>query len=51
MFTRLRSIDWTVQPFLAVRTAVLNDTLTEAFRDWFPGFRSVTTKQPERIAA
>ena len=30
---------WTVQPFLAVRTAVLNDSLADSFRDWFPGFR------------
>jgi len=42
---------WTVQPFLAVRTAVLNDTLTESFHDWFPEFRPVPTKQPERKAA
>jgi len=30
----------TVQPFLDVRTAVLNDTLENAFRHCFPGFRS-----------
>jgi hypothetical protein len=30
---------WTVQPFLAVRVAVLNDSLVDSFRDWFPGFR------------
>ena len=29
----------TVQPFLAVRTAVLNDTLVDAFRHGYPGFR------------
>jgi hypothetical protein len=29
----------TVQPFLDVRTAVLNDTLEDAFRDHYPGFR------------
>jgi len=29
----------TVQPFLAVRTAVLNDTLENAFRHCHPGFR------------
>ena len=30
----------TVQPFLDVRTAVLNDTLEDAFRRRHPGFRS-----------
>ncbi len=29
----------TVQPFLDVRTAVLNDTLEDAFRHRYPGFR------------
>jgi hypothetical protein len=29
----------TVQPFLDVRTAVLNDTLEDAFRHRHPGFR------------
>ncbi len=29
----------TVQPFLDVRTAVLNGTLEEAFRRRYPGFR------------
>ncbi len=29
----------TVQPFLDVRTAVLNDTLEDAFRRRHPGFR------------
>ena len=29
----------TVQPFLGVRTAVLNDTLEDAFRQRHPGFR------------
>ena len=29
----------TVQPFLDVRTAVLNDTLEDAFRQRYPGFR------------
>jgi hypothetical protein len=28
-----------VQPFLDVRTAVLNDTLEDAFRRHYPGFR------------
>jgi hypothetical protein len=29
----------TVQPFLDVRTAVLNDTLADAFGHRYPGFR------------
>jgi hypothetical protein len=29
----------TVQPFLDVRTAVLNDMLEDAFRRYHPGFR------------
>jgi hypothetical protein len=29
----------TVQPFLDVRTAVLNETLEDAFRGRYPGFR------------
>ena len=31
----------TVQPFLAVRVAVLNETLEQAFRSWHAGFRPV----------
>src|SRR5271166_81694 len=31
----------TVQPFLDVRTAVLNETLEDAFRHRYPGFRSI----------
>jgi hypothetical protein len=42
---------WTVQPFLAVRIAVLNDSLADSFRDWFPGFRPVDPKVPEPVAA
>jgi hypothetical protein len=42
---------WTVQPFLAVRTAVLNETLTESFRDWFPGFGPAGTKDAESMVA
>jgi hypothetical protein len=42
---------WTVQPFLAVRTAVLNGTLVESFQEWFPGFRLVAAKYPERMVA
>jgi len=32
----------TVQPFLDVRTAVLNGTLENAFRQRYPGFRPAT---------
>ncbi len=39
----------TVQPFLEVRTAVLNDTLEDAFRHRYPGFRSAN--DDEAIAA
>jgi hypothetical protein len=35
----------TVQPFLDVRTAVLNDTLEDAFRRRYPGFRPVSADQ------
>ena len=42
---------WTVQPFLAVRTAILNDSLSDSVRDWFPGFRPVAAKQLDRKAA
>ena len=42
---------WTVQPFLAVRTAVLNDTLADSFRGWFRGFRPVAPNVPELRAA
>jgi hypothetical protein len=41
---------WTVQPFLAVRTAVLNDSLSDSFRDWFPGFRPVAAKLDRKAA-
>jgi hypothetical protein len=37
-----RQMRWsraTVQPFLDVRTAVLNDTLEDAFRRRHPGFQ------------
>jgi hypothetical protein len=33
----------TVQPFLTVRVAALNDTLEQAFRTWHTGFRPVDT--------
>jgi hypothetical protein len=35
----------TVQPFLDVRTAVLNDTLEDAFRRRYPSFRSANDDQ------
>ena len=35
----------TVQPFLDVRTAVLNDTLEDAFRRRPPGFRPANDEQ------
>ena len=40
--TKAQQMRWsraTVQPFLDVRTAVLNDTLEQAFRQCHPGFR------------
>jgi hypothetical protein len=41
----------TVQPFLDVRTAVLNETLEDAFRHRYPGFRSVNDDQARSAAA
>jgi len=41
----------TVQPFLAVRTAVLNDTLTDAFRRGYPGFRPANDDRRPAAAA
>jgi hypothetical protein len=41
----------TVQPFLDVRTAVLNDTLENAFRWRHPGFRSANDDQRPIAAA
>jgi hypothetical protein len=40
-----------VQSFLDVRTAVLNDTLEDAFRHRYPGFRSVNRDQALSVAA
>ena len=40
--TKAQQMRWnraTVQPFLNVRTAVLNDALEDAFRQRYPGFR------------
>ncbi|MDB5243472.1 MAG: hypothetical protein JWP57_4097 [Spirosoma sp.] len=41
----------TVQPFLGVRTAVLNDTLEDAFRCRHPGFRPVNDDHRAATAA
>jgi hypothetical protein len=41
----------TVQPFLDVRAAVLNDTLEEAFRRRYPGFRPVNDGKATATAA
>ena len=41
----------TVQPFLDVRTAVLNDTLEDAFRSRHPGFRPANDDEVTATAA
>ena len=41
----------TVQPFLDVRTAVLNDTLADAFRRRYPGFRPANGNEAVALAA
>ena len=41
----------TVQPFLDVRTAVLNDTLEDAFRHRYPGFRPANGDEAVALAA
>jgi hypothetical protein len=41
----------TVQPFLDVRTAVLNDTLEDAFRCRYPGFRPANDDEAVALAA
>jgi hypothetical protein len=41
----------TVQPFLDVRTTVLNDTLADAFRHRYPGFRPVNDDEAIALAA
>jgi hypothetical protein len=48
---QMRRNRWTVQPFLAVRSSVLNETLQDSFRAWFPGFRRADVKTTERLAA
>jgi hypothetical protein len=52
--TKRQQMRWdrtTVQPFLDVRTAVLNDTLEDAFRRRYPGFRPARGKQVMAKAA
>jgi hypothetical protein len=49
-----RQMRWnrtTVQPFLDIRTAVLNETLEDAFRHRYPGFRSANDDQARSAAA
>ena len=41
----------TVQPFLEVRAAVLNDTLEDAFRSRYPGFRPANDDETITAAA
>jgi hypothetical protein len=41
----------TVQPFLDVRTAVLNDALEDAFRRRYFGFRPANDARPTKAAA
>jgi len=41
----------TVQPFLDVRTTVLNDTLADAFRHRYPGFRPANDDEAIALAA
>src|SRR3954454_5148120 len=46
--TKAQQMRWnrvTVQPFLNVRTAVLNGTLEDAFRQRYPGFRPANDDQ------
>jgi hypothetical protein len=52
--TKRQQMRWdrtTVQPFLDVRTAVLNDTLEDAFRRRYPGFRPRQGEQATAMAA
>jgi hypothetical protein len=41
----------TVQPFFEVRTVALNDTLEDAFRQRYPGFRPANNDEPTAAAA
>jgi len=52
--TKKQQMRWnraTVQPFLDVRTAVLNDTLEDAFRRRHPGFRPANDDRRPTTAA
>jgi hypothetical protein len=49
--TRARWNRATVQPFLGVRTTVLNDTLADAFRHRYPGFRPANDDEEVSLAA
>ena len=40
-----------VQPFLEVRTAVLNDALEDAFRHRYPGFRPANNDEAIAVPA
>ncbi|MBU3888559.1 hypothetical protein [Methylosinus sp. KRF6] len=42
---------WTVQPFLDVRVAVLNETLAGSFRHLYPDFQPDSQNDPVRLAA
>jgi len=51
---KMQQMRWTratVQPFLSVRTAVLNDTLEDAFRHRYPGFRPANDDHRSMTAA
>jgi hypothetical protein len=52
--TKRQQMCWdraTVQPFLDVRTAVLNGTLEDAFRRRYPGFRAANDRAALPAAA
>jgi len=52
--TKKQQMRWnraTVQPFLDVRTAVLNGTLEDAFRRRHPGFRPANDDRRPTAAA
>jgi hypothetical protein len=42
---------WTVQPFLDVRVAVLDNTLEDSFRKMYPKFRPANDPSPVSAAA
>ncbi len=52
--TKKQQMRWdraTVQPILDVCTAVLNDTLEDAFRRYYPGFRPANDDHRTKTAA